>query len=185
MRMTKFGIIAAGIVLCLMTSSGFAADVANLGVVDMKRIAENSSAGKAAKTKLKSRFEELKAQLTKKGSEIERLKKQFEREAMVMSEEKRQERERDLRIKMDDLRILKKNSEKEMQTQNLQIMEAIRTDVVALIEEIGKKEGYLIVLERTPFIYYAPQSIDLTDQLIQQYNALFAKGSTEAAKILK
>ena len=185
MRMAKFGIMATGIAWLILISYGYAADVAKIGVVDMQRIAENSSAGKAAKAKLKSKFDQLKNELNKKGSELEQLKKQIEREAMVMSSSKREEKEREYRIKMNDFKTLRKNYEKDMQGQNLQIMTAIRKDVSTLIGSIGKKEGYLLVVERTPFVYYAPQSIDLTDQIIQQYNALFAKGTSEASKLLK
>ena len=41
-------------------------------------------------------------ELKQKGGEIEELRKQLERESMVMSKEKREEKEREIRIKLND-----------------------------------------------------------------------------------
>ena len=37
------------------------------------------------------------------------------------------------------------------------------------IKKIGKKEGYLLIIEKSAAIYY-PTTIDMTDMLIEKYN---------------
>jgi outer membrane protein len=49
-------------------------------------------------------------------------------------------------------------------------------EVSALVEEIGKKEGYLLIINNTG-VLYSPNSINITDQLIKQLNARYAKKS--------
>ncbi|MEZ4603420.1 MAG: hypothetical protein R2861_08455 [Desulfobacterales bacterium] len=43
-------------------------------------------------------------------------------------------------------------------------------------EKIGKKEGFLLILEKSAAIYYH-NTIDITDSLIEKYNA--ASGSSD------
>ena len=43
--------------------------------------------------------------------------------------------------------------------------------MVELVQDIGKKEGYTLIVEkRTGGVVYAPLSIDITDAVIQIYN---------------
>ena len=62
-----------------------------------------------------------------------------------------------------------------------QLLDRIQTDIVTLARQIGKEDGYLLILTKDNAVYY-PSSIDITDKLIQNYNARFAKGETEATK---
>jgi outer membrane protein len=68
-----------------------AADVAKIGVVDFQKIIDKSEPGQSAKTQINTRGKKMEEELKQKGSEIENLKKQLEREALVMSKEKREE----------------------------------------------------------------------------------------------
>jgi outer membrane protein len=62
------------------------------------------------------------------------------------------------------------------------LISRIRKQVFDIIEGIGKKEGYLLILEkREAGVMYYPNTIDITDQLIQKYNANFAS-KTEKEK---
>jgi outer membrane protein len=52
----------------------------------------------------------------------------------------------------------------------------LRQDVFELVEEIGKKEGYLLIINNFS-VMYSPGSIDITDKLIKQMNDKYAKKS--------
>ena len=59
---------------------------------------------------------------------------------------------------------------------NLKLSDRIKKDVFDIVEEIGKREGYLLILERRfGGVVYAPNAIDITSKVIQRYNALDAK----------
>ena len=88
----------------------FAADVAKIGVIDLQKILETSSAGKAIQTELKKEKDKMESDLKKKGAEIENIRKRLERESMVMGKEMREEKERESRIKINDFKSLQKNT---------------------------------------------------------------------------
>ncbi|MGD1971186.1 MAG: OmpH family outer membrane protein [Desulfobacterales bacterium] len=154
--------------------SAFAADVAKIGIVDIQRIMGTSEQGKAAKAQIKEQSDKMTQTLKQKGAEIEELKKQFERESMVMSKEKREEKEREFRIKLNDLKSLEKRYRGELQAIEKQLAGEMRKAVYALVEEIGKKEGYLLIINNFD-VMYSPGSIDITDQLIKELNARYKK----------
>ena len=153
-----------------------AADVAKIGIVDLQRVIETSDPGKSARAEIEKEKDIMLQELKEKGAEIEALAKQLERESMVMSKEKREEKEREFRIKQDDFRMLNKKNNEKMQELQKGLLNKVVKDAFTLAEEIGKKEGYLLII-RNETVLYAPNSIDITDQLIKQLNAKQAKKS--------
>ncbi|MBW2369544.1 MAG: OmpH family outer membrane protein [Deltaproteobacteria bacterium] len=176
MRKCKLGLLTIGISIFLLTSGALAADVAKIGLVDFQKILATSDAGKAAQEKISQKGKEMENDLKNKGSDIEEVKKRFEREAMVMSKEARAEKERELKIKILDFKDLEKKYKSEFNAFNMKLVEKFRGDVLTVTEIIGKKEGFLLILEkREGGVLYAPSTIDITDKIILQYNAQYAK----------
>jgi outer membrane protein len=151
-----------------------AADVAKIGVIDLQKVLETSNHGKAIQTELKKEKDKMESDLKQKGSEIEKISKRLEREAMVMSKEMREEKEREQRIKINDFKTLQKRYRTELQKFEAELMSDLRADVKGIVEDIGKKGGYLLIVNKLG-ILYSPSSIDITDELIQKLNANFAK----------
>ncbi len=153
-----------------------AADIAKIGVVDLQRTLETCEPGKSAQAEIKKNMDSMGEDLKIKGAEIEQLRMQLEREAMVMSKEKREEKEREFRIKLNDLKSLEKRYRSDMQNLNQKLITGLRDEVLTLVEEIGKKEGYLLIIDNRT-VMYAPASIDITDQIIKLMNEKYAKKS--------
>lgn len=173
--------LAVSILLITWAGAGFAADIAKIGVLDAQRVLETSSAGKDAKTQIKGKSSTMAEELKTRGSEVEELRKQLEREAMVMSQEKREDKQREYRIKLNDFKGLEKKYRGELKELEQRLIGKIQQDIIRLAEEIGKEEGYLMIVNRPAVVYY-PNSIDITDTLIERYNALYAKGQAEASR---
>ena len=162
------------LLLCVTLSYG--ADVAKIGVLDFAKILETSSAGKAAQTELNQAGAKMGEDLKKKGADLEELQKRLEREAMVMSQEKRVEKERDFRIKVNDFKTLQQQYSKTARQMQEKLTQIIGKDVKELVDAMGKKGGYLLIIEKGKGgVWYYPDPIDVTDKLIQQYNLQFAR----------
>jgi outer membrane protein len=168
-------------VLLVLAGSVWAADVAKIGVVDGQRVLETSTAGQAARAQIKESYQRMEEDMKKRGAEFEELKKQFERNAMVMSQEKREDSQREMQIKQMDLQQLGKKYSGDLKELEQKLTDRIQKDVLKLVAEIGKEEGYLLIVSK-PAVLYNPTAIDLTDKLIQKYNAKYGKGQTEASK---
>ena len=49
-------------------------------------------------------------------------------------------------------------------------------DVLKIISDYGKKEGYVLIIEDINAVY-SPKSIDITDKVIQLYDTEYSKKS--------
>ncbi|MBE9530619.1 MAG: OmpH family outer membrane protein [Proteobacteria bacterium] len=177
MRTCKVTFVATVICFCLLASS-YGADVAKIGIVDFQRILKTSSAGKKATAEINKQGKKIEADLKKKGEEIEATKNKLEREALVMSREMREEKEREIRIKINDFKTLQKRYVAEFKEHEKKLVGRIQEKILTIIDEMGKKEGFLLILEkREAGVMYSPNTIDITDRLIQKYNASFARNA--------
>jgi outer membrane protein len=170
----KTMIIALFVSVLLLATPCLGADVAKIGVVDIQKVLMTSSAGKMAKAQINKKAREMESSLTVKKEEIEKLKENLEREALVMNKETRDERERDIRIKINDIKSLKNKYENDLKKIEGKVVKRIQKDMDVIVKEVGKKEGYLLIISN-PVVLYSPSSIDITDQLIQAYNNVLAE----------
>jgi outer membrane protein len=174
MRLLSKWMILFFFVLSVFAETGFCADVAKIGVVEFQRLFDNSEAGKKIKAQITAKGKKMEAELKEKGSEIEELKKRLERESLVMSKEMREEKEREFRIKVNDIKMLQKKYEAELQNLQKQMMGGLQKETLTIIDEIGKSGGYLLIMDKRG-VLYSPSTIDITDQVVEKYNSTYAK----------
>lgn len=152
------------------------AEVAKIGVVDFQVIIDTSKAGKRSAVEIKTQGQEMEKALKDKEAEVEELQKALEQKALVMSQEAREKKERELRIKTNDFESLRRRYAETLKKLNLKLMNDIKEDVLQIVEEVGKQEGYLLILERQfGGVLYAPDAIDITDKVVEAYDKNDAK----------
>ena len=183
MKFRLINVLGAILLSCVFCVQAHGADVAKIGTIDFQRILDLSDAGKEAQAKLAEQAKKMETDLKSKGAEIEENRKQFEREALVMNKEMKGAKEREMRIKINDFKQLQKKYTGLARELQFRLVGKIRKDLDALVKEIGKKEGYLLILERKEAgVVYMPSKIDLTDEVIKRYNAQWAKQPKSAGK---
>jgi outer membrane protein len=155
-----------------------AADTAKIGVINFEQIMKESSAGKMNQKTLNARGQELKDKLEKEKQVLDDISRSFEREALVLSDEKKRERERDFRNQIEDFKIMQQEYANELKNLEIKMINEMQKAVFDIANELGKKENYLMIIERkNAGIIYIPDHVDITDIVIKKYNAFTAKGS--------
>ncbi len=162
------------------------AEATKIGVVDFQKILELSNSGKAAQNEINAQGKLMENELKDKGKEIEELEKKLERESLVMSREMREEKQRDLRIKVGDYKALQQKYMEDFKMLESRVINRIQKEVVGIIQDYGKKENFLMIVEkRSGGVVYAQSTIDITDTIIQLYNDMPSSAKTEAASETK
>ena len=180
MRIFKIAFVTMVFSICVFAVSSYGADVAKIGVVNFQEILEKSDAGKLATDEINKRGKEMEDSLKKKGEEIDAMKNKLEREALVMSKEMREEKEREIRISINDFKTLKNKYMADFKQHEAKLVRDIQKEIMEIVAEMGKKEGFLIIFEkREAGVMYSPDTIDITDRLIQRYNTIFSKKSSK------
>jgi outer membrane protein len=177
MRFTKtFSVMAIAILILAGGGRAAGADASKIAVVNLQTVLETSVAGKAAQNELKTQKDKLEADLKQKGNDLQELEKRLQRESMVMSKETREEKERELRIKASDFQALQKRYRSDLQDLERRLMGQLQKDISDLVAEIGKKEGYVLIISNIGVLYALP-AMDITNRLIQDLNAKPGKKS--------
>jgi outer membrane protein len=176
MRKGKIAFWVTVTITLLFAATTWGAVIAKIGIVDFQQVLSVSNAGKQAQAEINRQGKTMEGDLKRKGSEIEEIKKRLERETLVMSKDKREEKEREFRIKLNDFKMLKKKYANDFKRMEKKLVNRIQKAIFELVEEMGKKEGFLLIVEkREGGVLYYPTTIDITDQLIKKYNELFAQ----------
>jgi len=163
-------VFACMAVLAALAFPAYGADIAKIGIVDFQRILSESEVGQQVQSKLQAKGREMETDLRALGKEIQALEEELKQRATVISKEKREEMQREMDIKKYDLKSKQKKYQSELRQLENKMLEKLQKEIFSLAEEIGKKQGYLLILEKSAAVYY-PDSIDITDQVIEKYNA--------------
>ena len=170
------GLIIAMIIATMFTCSAFAADAAKIGVVSFEKILKESSAGKMMQKDLKAKLNELQAKLQAEEKKVKDMSVALEREALVLSAEKKLERQRELRDKADDLKKMNADYTQEMKMLQNKRVNQIQKDIFDLANKLGKEKGYTLIIEKKiAGVIYVADKVELTDELIKEYNSIYAK----------
>jgi outer membrane protein len=168
-------VLAVGILsFFFLTGASSPTHVVKIGMIDLQKILELSEAGKAAQMEINIKGKQMETDLNDKWTEIEAIEKENKLESLVMNQKVWEEKQRDKRIKIGDLKGLRQKYLNDFKALERRITLRIQNEVVALLEDIGKKGGYAMIVEkRAGGIVYAPSSMDITDSVIRIYNTNF------------
>ena len=93
-----------------------------------------------------------------------------------MDGQMRAQKEREFRIRVNDLKALQRTYNNQARQMQEKAFRRIGKEVQELTSEIGKTEGYLLILEISKGgIWYHPAPIDITDRLIKELNEKYAQ----------
>jgi Skp family chaperone for outer membrane proteins len=148
-----------------------------VALVDFQRVLEISVAGKSAKAELDSLRKDMEDELTEIREEIKAGEKKLEREGLIMSNEMRAEKEREIRINIIKFISSKERYESEFKAYEAKLVNNIRKEISEITKEMWKSGEYFLILEKTQtkivIDNIPPNAIDITDKVIQLYNAKY------------
>ena len=152
-----------------------------IAYVDLQRALNEIEEGKAAKASLKREFDQKQKMLDEKKSEFDRLRGDFEKQAMVMSEQARKDKQLELEKKGGELQGFFVQLQKELSEREREATRGIFDKMHAIVREIADSEGVAMVVQAEALVYATP-SLDITNELVRKYNARHKAGSAPAAK---
>jgi outer membrane protein len=157
-------------------SSGAVAEDQRIAFVDLQRALNEVEDGKAAKASLESEFKQKQKILEEKKTEFDKARQEFEKQAVVMSEDARRDRQSDLERRQFELQQLLMQLQKEFSEREANLTRGIFDKMSAVVREIAEQDGITLVL-RADTVVYAAQSLDITNDLVRKYNARHKPGA--------
>lgn len=172
------GLVLAATLLCAVPAM---ANEVKIGYVDMQQALNTCAAGVAAKDNIAKEVQQYKSTIETRKKELDKLKAELDKQSSVLSDDARAAKEQEFQLKVKDFQRFTKDIQDELQQKDADYTHRILGQLFKLVNEIGKKDGYTIILEKGQgAVLYASDKIDLTSQLVKDYDAMFNKTKTGA-----
>ncbi len=173
-RAWMVGGVVAGSLAAAGPLAGEAAEAPSLriGIVDLQAILTQSKVGQAAKAKVRAEAEQKQKEVQGKERELVKMREELEKQAAVLSDVARKEKEDTLRRRFRELQRLADDSERDLQKRESDTVNEILKDIAAVVRSYGQEKAYGLILERTQAgVIFGTDSVDLTREILERFNA--------------
>ena len=167
--------------LCLCStlfwvSGAFAAPAApasaKIGVVDIQKFQKKSKAFQGISGKLKKKFDAMQQKLDDERNSMIKLEDDFKKQSMMLSLDAQEDKKRELEKKRRYYKYIFEDLSQEMKEAESEATGEIGKELEKIVKKIAEKDGYTLILEkRTLGLIYFSEVIDITDRVVEAYDA--------------
>jgi outer membrane protein len=154
-----------------LVSSAFAADEVKLGSVDVQKILVLSEAGKQAREQLDTKAGKIDREKNSREEELNKLKTELEKKGVSLSEKERSAKEKDYEQRLQEYQQFLTKAKERIQAENIELTKRIAEDIFKVVQDYGRKKGYLFIFVKNDSMIYMDGKADLTDEILQALNA--------------
>ena len=167
---------AAFLLAVLLISNKSFAEEYKIGYVAIQTAVVESAAGKDTMAKFQEDIKAIEDTILKEKASIEKLGEVLLKQSMMLTDSVRREKEKDFLRRQRDYERQVKDSKSEVQLKEAELTNDILQDLIPIIQEYGKKNGFTIIFEKNERnILYASDAIDLTAKVTAIYDAQYNK----------
>ena len=142
------------------------------GYVDMVKIGNDSSQGRAAKAKFEAKADKYKGQIAAKQKQLEKQKNAIQAKLATMSPEQRAAKAKEFDKKVNDFQKYVQKAEKEMQDLQEEVSRKLFLDLEQAVDAYGKANGFTAICVKKDVLYLASgvDVQDVTDSILKLVN---------------
>lgn len=142
-----------------------------VGLVDIQKIITTIKEGKGVQKTLEKAFNDKKSVLKKDEDKIKKAQEQYKKQAVVLAEPARLNKEREIQEQMMKLQAKTMEFQKEIQKMEQEMKKPILEKLRPIIDQISKanKVDMTFELSAAPIIY-AESKKDITEEVIKAYD---------------
>jgi outer membrane protein len=142
-----------------------------VGLVDIQKIITSINEGKKVQKTLEKNFNDKKAVLKKDEDKIKKAQEDYKKQSMVLAEQARMTKERELQEMMLGLQNKTMEFQREIQKMEGDMKKPILEKLRPIIDEVSKSNQVDLTFELSAApIVYASTKKDLTDEVIKAYD---------------
>ena len=170
MRLNKVVLLVVSAVL-LFWSAGAKSEDMKIGVIDLQQAIVSTEDGRKVREELEGKAKAAQAQLQPKLQKFQELQAEMQEMQHVLSQDALQKKQFDLMEMQSQIETEGRGLEQQLKLDEARLMAPLQEKFVAIVEKIGKQKKFsLILLRGSPGLAYAPESLDITDLVIEEFN---------------
>lgn len=177
---TILSIVAAGSLFVSLPSGAAAAEAFKMGVIDPQAVLEKSKAGKKALDGLKEYVSTRQKLLSRDEEELRNTEKTLKESASKLSEAEKKDKEAQFRTKIQEYQKRAQEFNQELQGKQKELVDDYMKRIAAATQTVAEKSGFSIVVDKgseqtVKIVIYSKDAIDLTDQVIKEFDRVNSK----------
>jgi outer membrane protein len=154
-----------------------------VAVVDVQKVLTQSAPGKAAYERLKKMQDERIAKAKQMDDELKKLDSDIASKRVSLSEDKLTELAKQLSDKKIAMQRYAQDADREIGEARDRELQALQTKIEPVINGIGKEMGLALIFNKFESgLVYAADAVDITDTVVQRFNAAVATPAAAAKK---
>jgi len=162
--------VAAWVVVGTMWVTPVRAQQMRIAVVDLQRALNECDAGKRAKESVRGKFEKAQNELKKEREDLDRAREEFEKRAVLLKEDERRSRERELENRTLDFKRKYEDLQRDLKRTDAELTSGIVENLYGIVNDYGRQQGYTLVLESSSGLLYFDKALDITDAIVKIHN---------------
>jgi len=167
------GVFLGLLTMVFLQPAPLAAQNVKVGVVDLQKFQKNSKAFQKASVGVKKKFDDMQQKLNDERNAVGKLDEELKKQSMMLSLDAQEDKKRELEKKQRQFKFMYDEFSQEMKDTEMEAIKKVMKELEKIVEKIGEKEGYTIILERrTLGLLYFNNTIDLTDRVTDAYDKL-------------
>ena len=171
MKVNK-AILLFGLASVLLWGTAAQDEPIKIGIVDIDQAISSTEEGKAAREEFARKQREAEAELQPMYERYKDLEDEIKAKKFVLSDEALFQKQLDLAEMRNQIQNKMKELEDQLKVDQKRLEGPLTAKLVDIIEEIGKTKGFTMILRRgTPGVLYTREALDITDLVIEKYNA--------------
>jgi len=156
----------------LIPLSSIAAEKLPLGYVDVHRVLLESKVGKKNKAELDKLIKDRKTAISQEEGKLEAMQQAFQKDQLLMTPQQKQDKQQEFQTRVEAYQKMVKAAEQEVSSKDNEYAAKSLADIKGIIVEIAKERKLTMIFGTSDVgLLYADPDLDLTQQVIQRYDA--------------
>jgi len=156
-----------------------ATPVTRVGVFDSKRVFEGTEEGKRLQKFLNDKREELRANLGSKQQEVRALEQKLGEGEFTLADDKKAEIQKEAQRKMVELNSMEQEAKNNLRLEVEDAQAQLERKLVEVVGELGREQGFAMILERNTQVVYAADAVDITPDVVERFNRKYPAGRAD------
>lgn len=160
------------LLFCLQSRIVWAEGI-KIGVLNMKKLQQNSVRFQKIREGLKKKFNALQKKLDGERAQIAKIEEELRKQSMMLSLDAKEDKEMELGKRTRHYKYMYSEVTQEMKDAEFEATRKVGNEIEKIVEKMSQKQQYTIILEDgTVGLIYYDIAIDITNQVTEAYDKL-------------
>ena len=169
------GALAQGAATAPATAAPAPAGSMRIGVINVERLVQESALGKEAFNRVKKLNDQKKDEGDKLQKELRDMEQKLADQGTALADDKREALQKSYQEKAIAFKRFQDDANRDLEAAQKKELGELERRVFPVINQIGKEKGYTLIFNKFQAgLVYADDSVDITDEVLKQFNTTVA-----------